>query len=314
MQIRKLVKSGHASLVMAVPSDWVKKNRLKAGDLLYIKEEFNKLHISTESKIQPKPKKEKVIQVDGKDELALQFEITSAYLNNYHLIYLKGKEIYTKSKMIKKIIGSHVALELIDESSDRIVARDFLNLHDIDLKLLFRRMDNIIRSMITDSKATIEKKDLVDFINDRDDEVNRLSFLIYKILKAAYLDKSIMNSLNITEIDILRYWELNLCIEKIGDRTKNIAELVPDLPKNKQKGFFDLFNRLEKLYLDVMKSFYNLSMPLADSAAKKRNQIMKAIRNYIKDNNCSVCSQIAVNEFNMAGHINDIARIVRYLN
>jgi len=50
MNIRKLVKSGSTSHTIALPKDWLTKNNLKKGDMLYIKEENNEINISSEEK------------------------------------------------------------------------------------------------------------------------------------------------------------------------------------------------------------------------------------------------------------------------
>ena len=313
MHIRKLVKSGHSSLVVAVPIGWIKNNKLKAGDLLYIKEDIGNLLISPESKEKTKEKKEIVINVDGKNSVVVDHEITTAYLNNFHMIIIKGKELNKFSKSVKIRITQLVALELIEESSERIVARNFLNMYDIDLKALVRRMDNIIRSMITDTKESVYNNELVNNIVERDLEVNRLSFLVFKILKAANSDDSILKSIKITKLGILRYWELTMNLEKIGDRVKNIVAIVPELDKKYKKSFLKLFYDIEEIYRDIMKAFYILSVETSDLVSIRRKEIILDIHKYIKKNDSTVCSQIAINAFNMITNINEISKIIRFL-
>ena len=50
MQIRKLVKSGAASHTISLPIDWVNKNKLNKGDLLYIQEKNNELIVSSKTR------------------------------------------------------------------------------------------------------------------------------------------------------------------------------------------------------------------------------------------------------------------------
>lgn len=314
MHVRKLVKSGYASLVIAVPKDWIDRNKLKPGDLLYITDSGDKLSITTEVKEKPAEKKEKVICIDGKDERIISREITAAYLDNYDTILIKGSELKKKLKQVKGFITDFIALELIDESSDRIVAKSFLNLYDVDLKVLVRRMDNIVRSMISDTSEVVKDNELIPMIKDRDREVNRLNFVISKILKVVYSNKDMLRSMKLSEIDVLRYWELNGHLEKIGDRTKNIAKALPELSPGQRKTFMALFARMDNIYKDAMKSFYSNSLALSDEVSTKRSDLMHDIGEYLYASKSAACSQVAVNAFNMAAHINDITRIVRYLS
>lgn len=314
MQIRKLVKSGYASLVVAVPKEWIKKNRLKAGDLVYIEDESNRLKLSTELKEEPHERKEAVINVDGKDIHTIMNEIASAYMNNYFYIIVKGRELDKVSKTVKKCIQDMVALELVEESGEKIIARDFVNIADVDIKLLIRRMDNVVRSMMLDAKTALKNPGIVASIADRDIELNKLSFFVFKTLKAAYKDKKVQQHLNLEDLDILRYWELNIHIEKVGDRVKNIASIMPKLSINHRKKCIEIFIELEGLYIAVMKSLYETSIPQADLVSRRRHVLMKDIENYMKKNNDSGFAQMSINAFNMIGNINDISRLVRYVN
>ena len=315
MQIRKLVKSGHSSLVVAVPRDWIKRNKLKPGDLVYIDDSSNKLVVSTEFKENVTEKREKVINIDGMDEIVILREINTAYLNNYYYIIIKGDELKKHLRYVKKLISDLVALELVDESSEKIMARSFLNVHDTDLKVLVRRVDNILRSMIIDTKQALNEPSLVEAVVDRDNEVNRLNLLMAKVLKAAYYDKSILTSLGMDEMELLRYWELNGHLEKIGDRTKDIATAVLQLKKVNHKDFLKLFSEMEDLYKEAMMSFYKNSYKISDEVTHKRRVIMADIGKYItKNSKCAACAQIGINSYNMTAHINDIGRIIRYMS
>lgn len=314
MQIRKLVKSGHSSLVVAVPRDWIKRNKLKPGDLLYISEDLNKLTVATELKQPPEKRKEIVINIDNKDKGTIIHEITTAYMNNYFLMIIKGRELSKVKKIVKKCISDLVALELMESTSERIVARNFLNLYDVDLKLVIRRIDNIIRSMLTETKEVVKDSKMVQSVFGRDDEVGRLRFLCLKILKAAYIDRKILKALNLEELDTLRYWELTVHLERIGDRIKDIAEHLPQMDLKRRKRFIEVFQRIEKFYQDAMKSFYNFSFSQADTLTKRKSRILQDIEAFIRYANCPVCSEISQHAFDMVANTNYINKIVMYLD
>src|SRR3989338_8302561 len=65
MDIRKLVKSGHSSLVAALPRSWILRNKLKQGDLIYISQDQDKIIIETEIKREAPKKKEIIITTEN---------------------------------------------------------------------------------------------------------------------------------------------------------------------------------------------------------------------------------------------------------
>ncbi len=313
MYIRKLVKSGNSSLVVAVPKEWLERQRLKSGDQVYLDDIGEALTITVKLQTEKKPGREIVINVDGKSIATLKRQIRMAYINDYTTIILKGQGIPKLSKFIKEQIMELVALEAVDESSAHIVARNFLNIEDVDLKLLLRRMDNIIRSMIIDCKD-IKNDELAENIIARDKEVNKLSFVVFKILKTAYLNKTLLATIGISELDILRYYQTNLHLEKIGDRVKYIASLILKLPGENRKSFIRLLTDIETYYKEAMKVWYHGSPDMAEGIAKEKEAVDVAINAFLEKATSPVNAQLAIHIFEIAHNVNDITRSVSYLS
>src|SRR3989344_7608468 len=143
MEQRKLIKFGGSSFVLSLPNHWLKKNKLKKGDILYLEE-------SSEGNIimSPSIKEDSEISVinidaDNKSFERIAREIFSAYTNNYSLIKITGKNLRAIVKRIRRILHSFVALEIVEEDDKKIIAKDFLNLKDVSVNDNIRRMDII---------------------------------------------------------------------------------------------------------------------------------------------------------------------------
>ncbi len=314
MQIRKLVKSGNSSLVTAIPRDWLKRQKLSAGDMVYIDEQVDKLIIRKELKQVKQQEDEVVIQVDRKPVKKVIHEITTAYMGSYKFIIIKGKSLTEIKKEVKGRINSLVALELVEESSDRIVARSFLNLADTDILQLMRRMDNIVRSMFKDSKLALKDHSYADAIMDRDYEVNRLSFLGFKLLKAAHLDDALLRSLNLERKDVLRFWELNVNLEHLGDAIKYMTQNSKRIGKRYQKNYLFLVNKIEKAYLLSMKAFYLDSKNLGEDVINIKDNLIQDIKDYVEKRECPICSEIGINAFHLVHSINNITKTIMFLD
>jgi len=201
---------------------------------------------------------------------------------------------------------------VVEEEAKKITARSFLNIHDIDLQVLMRRMDNIVRSMIADTKF-VDDKELLLAIGDRDRELNKLHYVVIKILKSAQARRDVQESLNLERLNIMKYWELNMMLEKIGDRIKYIASEVSGLKKSEHGDFLSLFTEISAFYVEVMNAFYSNSTKDAIEASIKREALMKKIEDYDKKSQSASSTRLTIDIFNMLSHIGDITKIVTFI-
>ncbi len=318
MQVRKLVKSGMSSYTIALPKEWLEKNKLKKGDVVYVEEKPNNtVAISTEFKEKTLPREDNLIMVEGKEWESIKREIRAAYLMSYGKITLKGKDLSKNIKKIKEEVYLLPAAEIVDESSDKLTVRNFLDLKDIDVKLLFRRVDNIVRSMMMDLCLVLEgKSENPEVLIARDKDVNRITFLNYKILKAAFADPEIAKKLDLSndKFEILSYWELNMHLEKIGDEVKRIAKLyAPEKEHEHYKCLHELIKKVEEHYVTTMTSFYKKDRQLADRCSAARPEMIVLADQCFKKHHTTLMSEVTGKVKGILSHLNDITRLVRYL-
>src|SRR3989338_4159744 len=253
MQIRRLVKSGAASHTISLPKNWLDKNNLAKGDILYILEKSDKeLVVTPETKQEVKQEKEISINIEKKDLTTIQREITSAYINNYNTIVIHGDGLADQVKDIRKILHDFVALEISELTSTRIVAKDLLNLQEISVDKTVRRMDMIIRSIVQDSIESIDGKNMYESVYYRDFDVNKLYFLMCRILKSSLNDSRVAEKFQITNTQGMASWFLSLNLENIADNSKNICLHLKNLGKDvNTKELKEIYKEVEKTYLDA---------------------------------------------------------------
>ncbi|MEK6818534.1 MAG: hypothetical protein AABY10_01220, partial [Nanoarchaeota archaeon] len=83
---RKLVKHGEATLMVSVPSKWIKQKNLGKGDEVDIIESDGNLVVSTERKYK---KKEKEITFSSEPESSLRMVIANAYRSGYEKLVVR---------------------------------------------------------------------------------------------------------------------------------------------------------------------------------------------------------------------------------
>jgi len=261
MQIRKLVKSGVASHTVSLPKDWIVKNNMKKGDLVYVNEKDNELIISTETKKIEQKVKEISIEVDEKEINTIRRKTISAYINNYQVFVFHGESLNKKLEEIRKILNNFLALEIVEQTATKLVAKDFLNLQEFSLENTIRRMDMLTRSILTDAKKGKKEYQALYF---RDFEVDKLFFLVSRLIRANLEDPSS----NLSNVGAMTKWWLAKNLESISDAGKNISQ-------NFNNGLLTMYNKAEEYYLNCTKAYFKKDKDLADSLIDARMVLLK---------------------------------------
>jgi len=254
---RKIIKFGKSSYVVSLPTDWVKRNKLEKGDSLFINENLN-----NELVFNPRPfegragKKQITIHIDGKDKSRIKREIVSAYLNNYNIIKTEG-DTAKYGGYVRDAIKNLMALEIVDENSKEIIAKDFLDLKEVTFEEIIRKIDTITKSMMLDVK-TIDGKGDSENLMQRDEQINRLVYLIMRTMRFTLDNPGMANKKNLLKMTfILNVWDITLNIEKIADDVKRAARHFSRVKSKKSmKGLLQLFGEIEKFYWDTMRAYY----------------------------------------------------------
>ncbi len=277
MEYRKLISFGKSSFVVSLPKPWVDKHKLKKGDIIHFDENDNNLVLMPKQFEKKEEEKEIIINVDGKPLNRIRRELIPSYINNFKTIILIGKELKDKAKYIEPLVQNLIALEIMEQTSNKIVAKDFLNMNDISINNLIRKMDVITRSMVEDC-LNMFNEDNYENINYRDKDVNRLSYLIFRAVNYGLENQTHMvNQFKMNSRELLNYHLLAFHIEIIADEARRVARHMREvkLNKNQQKIFIDLLRDSKQNYLDTMKSFYTNNSNLAHSIGERKKDIMK---------------------------------------
>lgn len=313
MEYRKLISFGKSSFVVSLPKAWVIKQKLKKGDVIYFDEKDNNLLLRPKETSVSEEKKEKTINIDGKNIYQIRREINAAYVENFKIIKLLGKELKEKTPEIKKLIKDLVALEILELDSEKIIAKDFLDMENTSILELIKKIDIITRSMLEDSTHTFVSDNYED-INLRDSDVNRLHLLIFRAARYGLRNPlKAFKNFNLDPVDLLNAYWIAFHIEAVADETKRIARYMRrvELKKPQQKIFEKLFIDGKTLYLDSIKAYYNQEIQRALELSNKKKEYILQIDTFYKNNNkVRDISYLADRYKRMLSHIHEIGRMV----
>ncbi len=286
MEYRKLISFGKSSFVVSLPKTWIKQNKLVKGDLIYYDEKGSNIILSANDNTRGEQEKEITIGVDGKSIRRLQREIISAYIKDHKTITLTGTTLKEKAKEIQNTIQNLMALEVMEQTSKKIVAKDFLDMNNISIFNLIRKIDVILRSMIDDCEQMFTE-DNYENISHRDHDVNRLTFLIFRVVEFGLNNSSFTyKKYNLSSHDLLNLWWFVFNMEAIGDEVKRIARYMNNvkLDKKEQEKFLKLLNETKGAYLKMMKAFHNKDIEMAHTVLESKEEIIKECENIYLNN------------------------------
>jgi len=254
MGMRKVVSFGKSSFVVSLPKTWVTRNNVKKGDELAVDEKTSELVVSVNS---PKKRGEpNEMLIDGrKGTDILKTVIISAYINNCGVIRIRDLE-KDSLPAVKDILHDLAGMEIIEEDSNSIVAKDLLDISEVSIASIIRRMDLLTRSMIDDSLQ--QERDLYDSVYERDKEVNRLSWLGFRVSRAVIDNPALLKMFSTTNWNIVLSRQVITQLERVADQTKRIARMLRQIhDKKRKKAFQKNYSLVNQHYLAVMKAYYS---------------------------------------------------------
>lgn len=301
MGYRKIIGFGDSSFVVSLPKAWVVKHNLKKGDVINVEEDSGDLRIGPVVREQSKTVKEININFDGNLK-KLNAELAYAYIDNYSLINILGKDLFNHIKGIKETLDNLVALEIMQKTPTKIVLKDCLHIGDISIYDNLRRLDRIVLSMAEDVKNYLIGKDndVRDSLEHKEKDVTRLSNLLFKVLKRSFNpnDRALLKlELN----DLIYYWELVLFVEKVGDQLKRMPKRVKSSVPNE---FVIVFDKAMNQYTEAMKSNFTIDYNTAiEVIVQKRNIYDEADSFGTKNHNYGIGMENVKNINSAAGNL-----------
>ena len=233
---RRLQKIG-SSMLISLPSEWIKNNNLKKGNMVIIEVNRNNSVSLYPSNIEAEDVKEVNIPYPLLSIERLINQIYGAYLLGYNIIRIRGKSqiSFEDRELIKLAMRKLVGLEIVDEDGYNIVSQFLLDANTLDAEKILRRMSSIVAGMYKDTLIGFHnrKNGIEKLIASRDDEVDRQYFLLVRLIRSAMMDQKLASKLNLSNIDILDYRIAANHLESAGDYIADFATALPIISYDK---------------------------------------------------------------------------------
>lgn len=290
MEHRKLVGFGKASYVITIPKKWINRNKLDKGDTVRLETNENSLVLTTEKdEASQFAKEEKKLVLDTEKLFSKDFDsddereksyfvsmlVFSAYVNGYDIIAIEGNK-----KITKEIIEDIVGLEVIEETSEKVITRFLIDIKQVSLDKMLNRVDSMFKTLLDYFKNPKEWNELILFEKKR---LRSLCLLSTRVATACLQDFNTRKLLKVSSANAASLRELFRQFRSMGSK---IGELTSFLLENKltsteRATIFEIIEKIEKYHNKLIK-IYKEKNSNNEDLAKYAGESYK-IRLFIKE-------------------------------
>lgn len=266
---RKAVRLGPSTLVISLPSKWIKEQKLGPGSELDLIEDNNKIIIST-NEIEEK----KVVEIDLSNNQVLHKRILAAkYMEGYDEITIKVKDA-KQARQIQQRVDGLIGMEIIEQTKERLVLKDMGTNDKETLQNIVRRIFFLLKTISDDSLEAIEKKEKnLEYLEDMEKNVNKFTEYCFRVLnKKGYHNK------NQTAIQ----YAMIFLLENLGDEYKDLVKYINNEKITLSDELTAIFKEIHTYHESMEKLYFKYSHEDAEKLAKTRDRLITKTTALIK--------------------------------
>ncbi len=299
-ELRKVQRTPTGTFFICLPRAWADRYNLQKGAVVSITESGDgKLLVDAKYDTEPSPR-----MAILKPSPFLGREIIGKYLLGFDIIRIEAKEriSFDVRDTIKKTVSRLVGLEIIEEDYSNIVLQCLLEPSSFPPEKIMRRGYTIVAGMHRDVVNAFVSGDaqLAKSVIARDDESNRLYFLLVRILRTIIQNPGLNEKLGVSPIECLDYRLAASLVEAIGDECVRVAMKTMELEGKKLgkdlcKLFLEFRTVCFEAHENALTAFLTGDMKLAEDVRDRRGkmeQMFSSIEEGARSQSLDVVPQI----------------------
>ncbi|MBI2449281.1 hypothetical protein HYV49_03205 [Candidatus Pacearchaeota archaeon] len=313
MLARKIIRLGNSSYAIALPKEWIKKSELDKGDYLTVIQQT-----TGELTISPSVKKDSIktknFDFSHKNIEEIKRELFGAYIQDYNIFDIKiTKE---KKKLVKQLLKGVTNFEIVEETDDKIRAKDFFRLEEINVDNHVRRIEHSTQSLFDEVRNFLlsdkPSEESLAEIREIENDVDIFTALLTRIFFKGMNNPSFLINLKKDSISIFNNWWLVFNLEYIVDNLCKIAEIKKENPSLAiPEQVIKTFNAIHENYNLCMDAFYKNDKQYAVNVINKRPVLKDMSRDCMSSSNRHI-KKFAENLMEIDVTIEKINKVVLY--
>ncbi len=286
---RRVQLTGGSTLVVSLPSEWARSVGIKPKDEVFLTPQAD-LSLLIIPGLPQKKNVEAVIEIPQKaDEDEILRAFIAYYIAGFDVVSFKFKSHMPelRSKLKNHIRHKLIGVEIVEETTEKILAQCLHGHVDLPLKKALSRMGILSSAMQLDAVQSLFNSDLefAKEIVERDDEVDRFYHFIARQLNLAVHNRAMIQEIGLQNAqDCLSYRLIVKSIERTADHAAQVAGSTILLEKRKiPDALSEHIQKLSKQSNDVyessLRSVHGMSSKLANETIQKLRQVLREEEN-----------------------------------
>ncbi|MFB6135026.1 MAG: PhoU domain-containing protein [Halanaeroarchaeum sp.] len=248
MERRKVQVTGGSTFTVSIPKEWARRQDLEAGDEVGFHPDSESLLLT------PTPDDstaEGTIDITDLAGDELRRAVMTMYVSGFDRIELTGTPIASSQRrIVRNATQSLVGLEVLEETGDRVVVRDLLDSSELSIHTAVSRMRLISLSMLSDAVAALQRgdHDLAREVVERDDDVDRLWFVVSRIFRSSLRSPQVANQIGLSREASFDYHSSARQLERVADHAAKISHVAQEVEGEIP---VEVLDRLKTLHQDA---------------------------------------------------------------
>ena len=221
--------TGGSTFTVSIPKGWATENGIEAGNRVEFHPEGDSLLLSPRATEDTVEGSVEITDLEGPE---LTRTVFTLYVSGFDVINLEATRVTPdQRRTVRDATQGLVGLEVIEETSDRVVLQDLLDSSELSIHNAITRMRLVAVTMLDDAVTAItdDDTDLATDVIERDDDVDRLWFMISRVFRSALRNPSTAADIGLPRETCFDYHSSARQLERIADHASKIGRLTLEL-------------------------------------------------------------------------------------
>ena len=226
METRKIQKVGGGTYTVSIPAQWAKEHNIEAASTAYLYTHSDgSLVVRWNEKEHSDLAATQVALSDTEPRVAERM-LRAAYTAGFKRITIRAQDGLTSEqrRAINTCTRRLTGLDVSEETECSVTLRYLLDTSDVSIRQSLLQLQSITLSMYEAAMEFIAKEtDESDYIINRDDEADRIYWLITRHFNRALLEFAELDQLGVSRPQLFEYYVTARQLERIADHTVKIV-------------------------------------------------------------------------------------------
>lgn len=285
METRKVQVTGGSTFTVSIPKSWATEQDIAAGSEVEFHPEGESLLLMPKRQRNGTEGTLDIADLRGAD---LARAVVTMYVSGFDLIRLETDVIEPEQRrIIRDATQSLVGLEVIEETGGHVLLQDLLDSSELSIHNAITRMRLIALTMLEDAVSSVTTTDheLAEDVIRRDDDVDRLWFMVSRVFRSVLRDPSAAAAIGLSREVCFDYHSSARQLERIADHSVKIATLateLQDIPEDVSEGIADLQEDARAIIERAMEALLEEDSDRANELANDARDAVTAIDDHTR--------------------------------